>query len=107
VAYTFSKALDNGTSSWFGGAVQGIYHPETSYGLSSYNQANILTFWGGWDLPFGTGHRWLNRGAAKWVAGNWQFELAVQHDHDIGIGDTLEPDGARGHRQHRQFDADL
>jgi hypothetical protein len=73
VAYTFSKAVDNGPSSWFSGAEQDIYHPGTSYGPSSYNRPNILTFGGGYDLPFGNGKRWLNQNPAKLVLGNWQF----------------------------------
>jgi hypothetical protein len=78
VSYTWSKSLDN-SSGWFnaengsggGSVVQNYFTPDQNYGPSGYNVPQLLTWSTVYDLPFGRGERWLTKGPASWVLGNW------------------------------------
>ena len=79
VTYTFSRSIDT-SSGWFnaeggigGGATVQNYHDiEANKALSSYDVPHIFTWAMLWELPFGTGKRWLQSGPVSWVLGNWQ-----------------------------------
>ena len=63
--YTFSKSIDDASSIGGGGVVvtQNPFDIAADRGLSSFNQTHKFT--GNWiaELPFGEGHRFLQRGA--------------------------------------------
>lgn len=76
--YTFSKALDTGTGSGWGGAQnvdnwQNAYNWRENYGLSKVDMPHV---WNGmfiYELPVGQHRRFLNRGGlANAVLGQWQ-----------------------------------
>ncbi|MGH9582335.1 MAG: TonB-dependent receptor domain-containing protein [Bryobacteraceae bacterium] len=79
LSYTWSKSLDD-SSGWFnaengsggGSVVQNYFTPMQNYGQSAYNIPQLLTWSTSYDLPFGRGKRWLNRGALSWILGNWE-----------------------------------
>jgi hypothetical protein len=86
VGYTFSKAIDNGTSGWFGqengagvstSALQDYYNPESSRSVSGFDVTHYLTASGIYELPFGRGKRWLPSGPAAWVLGGWQMNTIL------------------------------
>ncbi len=66
LVYTFSKSIDDASSIGGGGVVvaQDPFDIAADRGLSSFNQTHKFT--GNWiaELPFGDGHRYLQRGAA-------------------------------------------
>ena len=78
-SYTFSKSLDN-SSGWFGvengqggsSAVQNYFTPKQNYGQTGYNIPHLLTWSTVYDLPFGRGQRYLQRGPLSWILGNWE-----------------------------------
>jgi hypothetical protein len=77
-SYTFSKSLDD-ASGLFGTKAEPGY-PQNSYdlpadrGLSNFNVKHRFVFSSIYELPFGTGQRWLTEpGIANRLFGNWKF----------------------------------
>ena len=72
--YVFSKSIDDASSIGGGGTVvaQNPFDLPAERGLSSFDQRHRFT--GNWiyDLPFGDGKRFLNKGALSHVIGGWQ-----------------------------------
>jgi len=86
VSYTWSKALDN-TSGFFGvengagqggSAVQNFYAPNANYGSTGYDIPQFLSWYTVYELPFGRGKPWLQKGPASWILGNWQANYIFQ-----------------------------
>jgi len=89
VSYTWSKAIDAGSSGWFaaengsgaGGSssLQNYYDPNGSRSVSSYDIPHFLSMSGIWELPFGKGKKYFNQHAiASRLLGNWQMNGVVQ-----------------------------
>jgi carboxypeptidase family protein len=78
--YTFSKALSNspGTAQarfepFIDNNRQGIERTRTEFHVTHVLNANAI-----WELPFGQGHKWLDRtGPIDWFAGGWQVSGIV------------------------------
>jgi Carboxypeptidase regulatory-like domain len=73
VSYTWSKAMDNGTDGFYVGNPQDAYNLAAEHGLSNSDRTHMLRISGIYELPFGTGKRWLSKGPAAYILGNWQF----------------------------------
>ncbi len=82
VSYTWSKSIDD-TSGWFnaeegtGGGRQEYWKPKSNRGVSGFDVPHILSWYTVYDLPAGHGKRWLQRGPASWVLGNWQANYII------------------------------
>jgi hypothetical protein len=79
-SYTWSRTVDT-SSGWFnaegglgGGATVQNYHDiDANRATSSYDIPHILTWGTVWELPFGRSKRWLTRGPAAAILGDWQL----------------------------------
>ena len=77
-AYTWSRSRDN-SSALFGSrasnyAPQNSYDLEAEWGPSDFDTPHRFVFSYVWELPFGTGRRYLNGGgAADAILGGWNF----------------------------------
>ncbi|SEF89991.1 Carboxypeptidase regulatory-like domain-containing protein [Bryocella elongata] len=74
VAYTWSKAIDEGDSGWFGAegfALEDPYNPRGSRSVSAYNVPQLFTVNVNYELPFGKQHSTGNR-VVDYIVGNWQ-----------------------------------
>jgi hypothetical protein len=78
--WTWSKSLDNGASGFYdvengpGGfaTVQNYNDLSQNYGTSGNSLTHIVYGWAIYELPFGKGKPFLNRGIASAVLGGWQ-----------------------------------
>jgi hypothetical protein len=86
VSYTWSKSLDN-SDGFFGvengagqngSAVQNFFNPNGNYGPSGYDIPHFLSWYTVYELPFGRGKRWLQKGPLSWFLGNWQTNYIFQ-----------------------------
>jgi hypothetical protein len=75
--FTWSKCmgdtrdlLDNNIGSYRAPYVQGV-GIQGDYGLCDINVRRIVHASGIYQLPFSKSQRWLNTGAASWIAGGW------------------------------------
>jgi len=73
VSYTWSKAMDNGSDGFYSGNAQNFYNLAAEHGVSNSDRTHMLRVSGVYELPLGTGKRWLSKGPAAYVLGNWQF----------------------------------
>jgi hypothetical protein len=52
--------------------VQNYFDPRSNYGQSAFNVPQLFTWSTTYELPFGRGKKFLNKGALSWVLGNWE-----------------------------------
>ena len=86
VSYTWSKAIDTGSSGWYsaengpGGssAFQNYYDLNGSRSVSSYDIPHFLSVATTYELPFGHGKGFLNHGPQAWILGNWDTNIIAQ-----------------------------
>jgi hypothetical protein len=79
-SYNYSKAITNAPQFRNAGGANGAENspPQDSHilneerGLASFDVRHRWVNTAVWDLPWGAGRRWLNRGVASWVLGGWQ-----------------------------------
>jgi len=76
VAYTWSKAIDEGDSGWFGAegfALEDPYNPRGSRSVAAYNIPQLFTVNLNYDLPFGKGKPFATgHSVIDYIIGNWQ-----------------------------------
>jgi hypothetical protein len=75
LAYTLSKLIASTaeSNSWVIGPSNALYNPGYNRGLDANDTPHRLVISQVWDLPFGLGRRYLSKGIAARVLGNWQF----------------------------------
>ena len=76
VAYTWSKAIDEGQSGWFGvegNGLQDPYNPRGSRSVSAYDIPHLISVGANYELPFGSGKKFStgNR-ILDYAVGSWQ-----------------------------------
>ncbi len=80
LSYTWGKSIDV-SSGYFGvengagggSVVQNYYDQSTARGVSGYDITYVLSWSPVYELPAGRGKKWLQRGPASWILGNWQL----------------------------------
>lgn len=83
LAYTWSKAMNNGNSGWFGSengpagatTIQNSYDLKSARSVAGYNVPHNLWAGGSWEIPFGKGKSRLPSGPLAWVLGNWRADF--------------------------------
>jgi hypothetical protein len=70
-AYTFSKGLNYAEDT---DGVATSMNVRLNKGHMADNRTHLFTQSYMWELPFGKGKKWATSGAAKWLAGGWQFQ---------------------------------
>jgi hypothetical protein len=107
VSYTWSKSIDN-TSGYFGvedgagsrSSVQNYFDPKSNEGPSGFDIPHFFSWYTVWDLPVGTGKRWLNTGPAAWILGNWSLNAIFQarsgQPFNVGVGGDIANIGGTG-----------
>ncbi|MGH9352757.1 MAG: hypothetical protein ACRD2G_11455, partial [Terriglobia bacterium] len=84
VNFTWSKSLDESSGYYEaengpgGPAVQNYFDPASNYGVSGYDVPKFLTWFTTYELPFGSGNRWLTAGPGSWIIGGWQTNFIMQ-----------------------------
>jgi hypothetical protein len=85
VSYTYSKSRDT-TSGYFGvedgagsrSSIQNYVDVASNEGPSGYDVPQFLSWYSLWELPFGSGKKWLTSGPASWILGNWSIQSIAQ-----------------------------
>src|SRR5262249_35137981 len=73
--YTFSKSLD--PSSQVNETTRSFYDARLSKGRSLFDIRHRAVFSATYELPFGSGKRYLSQGLRSQVLGNWQINTIV------------------------------
>jgi hypothetical protein len=77
-SYTWSKSLDMFSGSSSGFSNQNALCRRCDYGPSDFNHSQYLTLGYNWQLPFGSGRKWLSQGSEGKILGNWRFSGITQ-----------------------------
>jgi hypothetical protein len=97
VSYTWSKSIDDNSAVFSGNVGSGL--PQDSQnlraerGLSDFDTRHRLAFNFLYNLPFGSGQRWLKGpGLRDWLLGNWQaggiYMLQTGHPFTVNLATT-------------------
>jgi hypothetical protein len=88
VAYTWSKAIDIGSSGWYGvegQSVQDPYHFNNDRSVSGFDLTHVFTVNTLYELPFGTGKKFnTGKRTVDYLMGGWQVNA-------IGSGRSGQP----------------
>ena len=90
--HTYSKALD-ATDGEGGGGVS-YYNRSLEKGMAGYNRTQHFNAQATWELPFGKGLRWLNRGGiVDYVLGGWNISLnqTIDSGYPFSVGFSGSP----------------
>jgi len=76
-SYVFSKLLTDADSYWITdqGRAADQYNRGLEKSIGSYDVTHNFKFSGVYDIPFGKGRRWANKGIANAVIGGWRMSL--------------------------------
>ncbi len=81
LSYTWSRSMDYGGSAASGGGSVGnpqtITNLKAGYGPSGFNQTHRFVGSANYELPFGPGKPFVNRGIAGHVVGGWELDGIV------------------------------
>jgi len=77
-SYTWSKSIDEYTSSSGGGNNQNARCQRCDRGLSDNDRRHYFSLGYVWELPFGAGRRFVNQGLGSHILGNWQLSGITQ-----------------------------
>ncbi|MCU1262974.1 MAG: Cna domain protein, partial [Bryobacterales bacterium] len=76
VAYTYSKALDYSDS--LGPLVNNL-DIRRNYGPADFDRTHVFTLTHVWQLPIGTGEKYLNQGIVGKIVGPWQLNGILRY----------------------------
>ena len=84
INYTYSKSLDYGGSAASGGGSAGnpqtVTNLKAGYGASGFDQKHRLVSSTTYELPFGTGKKFLNSGFVSKLAGGFEIDAITTYD---------------------------
>jgi len=74
-SYVFSKIITDADTYWITDNPRAAdqYNRSLEKSIGSYDVTHNLKFSGVFDLPFGKGRKWANKGIANWVIGGWRL----------------------------------
>jgi len=78
IIYTRSRAIDLTDNSEYGGTLfsDPAYYARNR-SVAGYDRPNNLRIWTSMAAPFGRGQKYLQHGAAAWLAGGWKLNTVV------------------------------
>ncbi len=77
-SYTWSKAMDEYTSSSAGGNNQDARCRRCDYALADNDRRHYFSLGYVWEMPFGPGRRFVSQGLGSHILGDWQFSGMTQ-----------------------------
>src|SRR5262249_60600279 len=96
LGYTYAHSIDDGSGFRNNNTGQvPFFQPQLYRASSDFDLRNVLTFSGGWDLPFNRGPKKLVKGWSLYPNLSWRsgFPLSVDAGFDKVIGDPGESGG--------------
>lgn len=104
--YTFSRLMDNqfgesNTYSGRNGSALNNYDLDAEWGVSLLDVPHRLNVNGTWQVPLGTGRRWLKTGVGNAVLGGWSITMAArfQNGFPVSIWQSSNNSGLLGSTQ--------
>ena len=90
-SYVLSKILTDADTAWGTQYAADFYNRGLEKSIGAFDVTHDFKFSGVYDLPFGKGQRWVDKGPAAWIIGNWRVSSINIYDSGtpVGIGTSL------------------
>lgn len=86
-SYVFSKILTDSDTAWGNGVYAAdFFNRGLEKSIGQFDVTHDFKFSGVYDLPFGHGQKWLTKGPASWVVGNWRVAGVSIYDSGQPVG---------------------
>jgi len=85
-SYVFSKILTDADTAWGEGYAANFFNRGLEKSIGQFDVTHDFKFAGEYEVPFGRGQKYLNKGPASWIVGNWRLA-------SINIYDSGQPVG--------------
>ena len=79
-SYVFSKILTDSDTAWGVQYAANFFNRGLEKSIGQFDVPHDFKFSGVYDLPFGKGQRWVQKGPAAWLIGNWRLSLINVYD---------------------------
>jgi hypothetical protein len=87
-SYTYSHIMTNADSFSGSGGSLDAARPETEWSIGAFDIPHAIKVNTVFELPFGEGRRWLNKGIANQVMGGWRIAVIQSYSAGTPIGVT-------------------
>ncbi len=90
-SYVLSKILTDADTAWGTQYAADLYNRGLEKSIGAFDVTHDFKFAGVYDLPFGKGRHWLDKGPAAWIIGNWRISSINIYDSGtpVGLGTAL------------------
>lgn len=85
-SYVLSKLLTDADSAWGSGYPADVFNKGLEKSIGAYDVTHDFKFAADYELPFGKGHTYLNKGPAAWVLGGWRVSSINVYDSGTPVG---------------------
>ena len=85
-SYVFSKILTNADNAWGNGYAADQFNRGLEKSIGIYDVTHDFKFSASYQLPFGKGQRFIGKGPASWIIGNWRVAAINVYDSGTPIG---------------------
>lgn len=87
-SYTYSRLMTDADSfSGSGGSIDAA-HPELEYSIGRFDQPHNIKINAVYELPFGEGRRWIQKGIGNAALGGWRVSFSGSYSSGYPIGVT-------------------
>ncbi len=87
-SYTYSKVMTDADSFSGSGGAMDAARPELEWSIGAFDQTHSIKLNTVYELPFGEGRRWLQRGVASRILGGWRVALIQSYSSGFPLGVT-------------------
>jgi hypothetical protein len=85
-SYVFSKLLTDADTAWGEGYAADFFNRHLEKSIGAYDVTHDFKFAGEYEVPFGRGQRYLSKGPASWIVGNWRIASINIYDSGAPVG---------------------
>jgi hypothetical protein len=85
-SYVFSKLLTNADDAWGNGYAADQYNRGLEKSIGLFDITHSFKFSASYALPIGKGQKWLTKGPAAWIIGNWRVAAINEYDSGTPVG---------------------
>lgn len=87
-SYVFSKLLTDSDTAWGSGYAADQFNRRLEKSIGQFDITHDFKFAATYDLPFGRGQKFVSKGAASWIIGNWRISTINLYasGQPVGIG---------------------
>ena len=79
-SYVFSKILTDADDAWGEGYAADQFNRSLEKSIGAFDVTHDFKFSASYQLPFGKGQKWIGKGPAAWIVGDWRIATINIYD---------------------------